>query len=61
MIRITRIIAMPSVRKYAREKGVEIRNVAGSGKNGRVLKEDIDSFLNGGAAERKLHKLQENS
>ncbi|ASB89781.1 dihydrolipoamide acetyltransferase family protein [Bacillus sonorensis] len=46
-----RVIAMPSVRKYAREKGVEITKVAGSGKNGRVLKEDIDSFLSGGNAE----------
>ncbi|WML38941.1 dihydrolipoamide acetyltransferase family protein [Neobacillus sp. OS1-2] len=45
-----RVIAMPSVRKYAREKGVEIRLVAGSGDNGRVLKTDIDAFLNGGAA-----------
>jgi pyruvate dehydrogenase E2 component (dihydrolipoamide acetyltransferase) len=44
-----RIIAMPSVRKYAREKGVEIRFVTGTGDNGRVLKSDIDSFLNGGA------------
>ena len=44
-----RIIAMPSVRKYAREKGVNIQQVAGSGKNGRILKEDIDAFLNGGA------------
>ncbi|OMP68477.1 dihydrolipoamide acetyltransferase family protein [Domibacillus epiphyticus] len=41
-----RIIAMPSVRKYAREKDVNIVLVAGSGKNGRVLKEDIDAFLN---------------
>ncbi|MEC1446249.1 dihydrolipoamide acetyltransferase family protein [Bacillus haynesii] len=45
-----RVIAMPSVRKYAREKGVDIVNVSGSGKNGRILKEDIDSFLNGGTA-----------
>lgn len=44
-----RIIAMPSVRKYARDKGVDIRQVAGSGDNGRVLKDDIDAFLNGGA------------
>lgn len=44
-----RIIAMPSVRKYAREKGVDIRQVAGSGNNGRVLKSDIDTFLSGGA------------
>jgi pyruvate dehydrogenase E2 component (dihydrolipoamide acetyltransferase) len=45
-----RIIAMPSVRKYAREKGVEIRQVSGSGKNGRIGKEDIDAFLEGGGS-----------
>lgn len=44
-----RIIAMPSVRKYARDKGVDIRLVSGSGKNGRIAKEDVDAFLNGGA------------
>lgn len=44
-----RIIAMPSVRKYARDKGVEIQAVSGSGKNGRISKEDIDAHLNGGA------------
>jgi pyruvate dehydrogenase E2 component (dihydrolipoamide acetyltransferase) len=43
-----RIIAMPSVRKYAREKGVEIRLVSGTGENGRILKNDIDVFLSGG-------------
>ncbi|MET3575817.1 dihydrolipoamide acetyltransferase family protein [Bhargavaea ullalensis] len=43
-----RVIAMPSVRKYARDHDVNIREVEGSGKNGRVLKEDIDSFLSGG-------------
>ena len=36
---------MPSVRKYAREKGVNIAEVVGSGDNGRVLKEDIERFL----------------
>ncbi|PYZ97828.1 branched-chain alpha-keto acid dehydrogenase subunit E2 [Alteribacter lacisalsi] len=46
-----RIIAMPSVRKYAREKDVNIRKVSGSGKNGRILKDDIDSFLSGGQAD----------
>ncbi|MCA1029897.1 2-oxo acid dehydrogenase subunit E2 [Bacillus timonensis] len=45
-----RVIAMPSVRKYSREKGVDIRKVQGSGKNGRVLKGDIDSFLAGGTS-----------
>lgn len=45
-----RIIAMPSVRKYAREQGVNIALVAGSGDNGRIMKEDINAFLNGGQA-----------
>lgn len=43
-----RIVAMPSVRKYAREKSLDIRQVPGSGKNGRIVKADIDSFLSGG-------------
>ncbi|RKL68861.1 branched-chain alpha-keto acid dehydrogenase subunit E2 [Salipaludibacillus neizhouensis] len=42
-----RVIAMPSVRKFAREKEVNIRKVNGSGKNGRVLKDDIESYLSG--------------
>ncbi len=40
---------MPSVRKYAREKGVNIKAVSGSGRNGRITKEDVDAYLNGGA------------
>ena len=43
-----RVIAMPSVRKFAREQGVDIRQVSGSGKNGRILKEDIEKFVAGG-------------
>jgi pyruvate dehydrogenase E2 component (dihydrolipoamide acetyltransferase) len=43
-----RVIAMPSVRKFARENGVDSRKVTGTGKNGRVLKEDIQAFMNGG-------------
>ncbi|GGD19595.1 dihydrolipoamide acetyltransferase family protein [Pontibacillus salipaludis] len=43
-----RVIAMPSVRKYARENNVNIAKVSGSGKNSRILKEDIDAYLNGG-------------
>lgn len=45
----TRVIAMPSVRKYAREKGVTLSKVSGTGKNGRIVKEDVEAFLNGGA------------
>ncbi|MBY7143775.1 2-oxo acid dehydrogenase subunit E2 [Virgibacillus sp. NKC19-3] len=42
-----RVIAMPSVRKYARDNDVKIQAVNGTGKNGRILKEDIDNFLSG--------------
>ncbi|EPD52939.1 pyruvate dehydrogenase complex dihydrolipoamide acetyltransferase [Paenisporosarcina sp. HGH0030] len=43
-----RVIAMPSVRKFARDNDVEISLVNGSGKNGRVMKEDIEAYMNGG-------------
>lgn len=52
-----RVIAMPSVRKFAREKSVDIRQVAGSGKNGRVLKEDIEQFANGGSIVAKVEEV----
>lgn len=42
-----RVIAMPSVRKYAREKDANIQQIKGSGKNGRVIKDDVDAFLKG--------------
>lgn len=42
------VLAMPSVRQYAREKGVDITSVVPSGKGGRVTKEDIDAFASGG-------------
>ena len=41
------VLAMPSVRQYAREKGVDITAVVPTGKGGRVTREDIDNF--GGA------------
>ena len=42
-----RIIAMPSVRKFARDKDVDIKKVKGSGTNGRIMKEDVEAFLSG--------------
>lgn len=43
-----RVIAMPSVRKLARDKGVNIKAVQGTGKNGRVLKDDVLAYAEGG-------------
>lgn len=39
-----RVLAMPSVRKLARELGVDITQVTPSGPNGRVTAEDIRNF-----------------
>lgn len=42
-------LATPSVRKYAREKGVDLVVVPGTGKLGRITREDVDRFAAGGA------------
>ncbi|QYY41953.1 dihydrolipoamide acetyltransferase family protein [Aneurinibacillus thermoaerophilus] len=43
-----RVYATPAVRKLARELGVNIRQVQGTGKNGRVTREDVERFAKGG-------------
>ncbi|MEQ3514200.1 dihydrolipoyllysine-residue acetyltransferase [Pseudoalteromonas sp. BZB3] len=40
-------IASPAVRRLAREQDIDINLVPGSGKNGRVYKEDIARFVSG--------------
>jgi pyruvate dehydrogenase E2 component (dihydrolipoamide acetyltransferase) len=37
--------ASPSVRKFARELGVDISRVAGNGPKGRILHEDVQNFV----------------
>ena len=39
--------ASPSVRKFARELGVDLTKVRGSGPKGRVLHEDVQAFVKG--------------
>ncbi|MDY6778506.1 MAG: 2-oxo acid dehydrogenase subunit E2 [Candidatus Nanohaloarchaea archaeon] len=40
-----RVLATPSTRKYARQKGVDLSKVEGSGPGGRITKEDVDQQL----------------
>lgn len=42
--------AAPAVRKLAREKGVDIDAISGSGPGGRVTKADVEAAAQGGAA-----------
>lgn len=44
-----RLMAIPSVRRYAREKGVDLTVVPPTGKNNRVTKQDIDLFIANGS------------
>ncbi len=37
--------ASPAIRRFARELGVDIDRVAGSGPKGRILKEDVQNFV----------------
>jgi 2-oxoisovalerate dehydrogenase E2 component (dihydrolipoyl transacylase) len=39
-------VASPAVRRKARELDVDLTQVPGSGKNGRIYKQDIEDFLN---------------
>ena len=42
--------AGPAVRKLARERGVDLGKVKGTGSHGRIVREDIDAFAKGGGA-----------
>lgn len=42
------VLATPGVRKYARENGVDIARVKGTGTNGKVTREDVEQYMSGG-------------
>lgn len=46
-----RPLASPAVRKHALDAGIQLRLVQGSGPAGRVLHEDLDAYLQQGAAQ----------
>ncbi len=46
-----RIKASPLARKFAKEKGIDLRTLRGSGDGGRIVKADIDTYLQTAVAE----------
>lgn len=40
-----KIIAAPSVRKFARESGIDLKDIQGSEKNGRITKQDVLNYM----------------
>lgn len=52
------VLATPAVRQFAKNQGVDLLSVNGSGPEGRVTKEDVEATLDGAAAEVVMSKVQ---
>lgn len=39
-----KVLALPSVRKLAKEKGIDLNLIKGTGKKGEITKEDVESY-----------------
>jgi 2-oxoisovalerate dehydrogenase E2 component (dihydrolipoyl transacylase) len=48
-----RIATSPAVRRRAREAGIDLHDVPGTGPGGRVTRKDFDAFISGGAVAAK--------
>jgi len=45
-----KVLTSPSIRQYARETGIDLTRVSGSGPRGRIKRADLDNYLSSGAA-----------
>lgn len=53
-----KVIASPAVRRIARERSLDLNNVKGSGKKGRILKTDVLSIADGAPSSDKAESTQ---
>ncbi len=44
---VREILATPGVRRFAREQGVDIALVSGTGPHGKIIREDVSAYLSG--------------
>lgn len=52
------VLAMPAVRRYARENNVDLTQIKGTGNHGQVTKADVDAVLAGGQAQAAAPQAQ---
>ena len=45
-----RIITSPAIRRRAKEAGIDLAQISGTGPNGRITRADFDAFANGGSS-----------
>lgn len=53
-----RVKASPLAKSMAKEKGIDIQSIAGSGENGRIVKKDVESFTPSAKAVAATAKTQ---
>lgn len=53
-----KVLASPAVRRIARERSLDLNNVKGSGKKGRILKTDVLSIADGAPSSDKAESTQ---
>jgi len=46
----SKVLTSPSIRQHAREAGIDLTRVSGTGPKGRILKSDLDAYQAGGTA-----------
>ncbi|MDF2939149.1 MAG: catalytic domain of component of various dehydrogenase complexe [Paenibacillaceae bacterium] len=53
------VLATPGVRKFAREQGVDLTRLQGSGKNGKITRDDVTAAASGGGQAAAPAQAQE--